>query len=170
MFGKAKDIEAKNAEYRRLFSEARAKWEGAYQNSFKAQEQEACSEFDRRLVEDVAFMHQVLEDNLQDISWPRETLISFEIADTAASAKIDVDLPEIEDMPRRVAKLPDSGYKLNIKELSARAVAELYSRHVHMSDFAYLEKRSPRYQQSKSYALGFKRSTSRPARWRHILS
>ena len=111
---------------------------GRFQNSFKAQEQEACSEFDRRLVEDVAFMHQVLEDNLQDISWPRETLISFEIADTAASAKIDVDLPEIEDMPRRVAKLPDSGYKLNIKELSARAVAELYSRHVHSVGFRVL--------------------------------
>lgn len=94
-----------------------------------------CAEFDSRLRTDVAFMQQVFEDNLLDISWPRETAVSFQASDDGAAISIDVDLPEIEDLPSRVATLPDRGYKLRLKELKTKELQELYLRHVHAIGF-----------------------------------
>jgi hypothetical protein len=102
---------------------------------FEAREQRACEDFDRQLTSDVSFMHQVLEDNLHDIAWPRETIVSFEISSDGTSTDLDVDMPEIEDMPRKTAKLPDRAFKVTIKELSGRAIADLYSQHVHAIGF-----------------------------------
>jgi hypothetical protein len=87
--------------------------------------------FDRLLRTDLEFMQQVLEDNLQDITWPRETLVSFEVRDNGKTVDLDVDLPEIEDLPRRVTSVSERGYKLTLKELKGKALQELYSRHVH---------------------------------------
>jgi hypothetical protein len=44
---------------------------------------------------------------------------------------LDVDLPEIEDLPRRLTSVPERGYKLTTKELKGKALQELYARHVH---------------------------------------
>lgn len=44
---------------------------------------------------------------------------------------LDVDLPEIEDMPRKMTALPERGYKLSFKELKGKALQELYAQHVH---------------------------------------
>jgi len=44
---------------------------------------------------------------------------------------MDVDLPEIEDMPRRTAAVPARGYKVSVKDMSPTQVQRLYMRHVH---------------------------------------
>src|SRR5690606_5178496 len=55
---------------------------------------------------DTAAMERWLEANLQDIAWPRETLVALEIADDGRHILLDVDLPEIEDMPSKLAAVP----------------------------------------------------------------
>lgn len=76
-----------------------------------------------------------LEDNLQDIVWPRETVISFEIIDDGCSVLLDVDLPELEDMPTRTASVPVRGLKLSVKDMSPTAIQKLYMAHVHAVAF-----------------------------------
>lgn len=80
---------------------------------------------------DVAEMERFLEDNFQDIIWPRETNVSFEILDGGAKVVLDVDLPEIENIPHRKAAIPARGYRLLVKELSTTHVQKLYMDHVH---------------------------------------
>lgn len=68
---------------------------------------------------------------LQDISWPRETLVSFEISDAGTDVAIDVDLPELEDLPTKTTSVPERGYKLNVKQIKPKQLNEIYSRLVH---------------------------------------
>jgi Protein of unknown function (DUF4236) len=72
-----------------------------------------------------------LEENLQSIVWPRETMLSTELLDSGKRIFIDVDLPEIEDMPNKTATVPQRGYKLSVKDMSPTQVQRLYMAHVH---------------------------------------
>jgi hypothetical protein len=72
-----------------------------------------------------------LDETLQEIVWPRETSISFDIAEAGKRVMLDVDLPEIEEMPTRNAAVPSRGIKLSVKELSATDVRKLYLEHIH---------------------------------------
>jgi Protein of unknown function (DUF4236) len=130
MLGKRAKIEAENGENARVFALALSSWKRE-KASFDKLEDEESQKFDRRLQTDTDFMQQVLEDNLQDIAWPRETLVSFEVQDAGRSVALDVDLPEIEDLPRKVTTVPERGYKLSVKELKGKALQELYARHVY---------------------------------------
>jgi hypothetical protein len=72
-----------------------------------------------------------LEVVFQSLDWPRETLVSFEVADDGRAVFVDVDLPEIEDLPQRVASLAASGKRLTIKAKSQTTLRLEYARHVH---------------------------------------
>jgi hypothetical protein len=76
-------------------------------------------------------MELVLEESLMDIVWPRETSLSSEIREGGRVVMIDVDLPEIEELPKKTAAVPSRGYKLSIKELPATRHQQLYLRHIH---------------------------------------
>src|SRR3546814_6207473 len=76
-------------------------------------------------------MERWLEENLQDIAWPRETLISLEIAEQGQHIRLDVDLPELEDMPSKIAAVPARGLKLSVKDLPAAQIRKRYMAHVH---------------------------------------
>ncbi|MBN3268748.1 hypothetical protein CUR95_16280 [Bordetella bronchiseptica] len=80
---------------------------------------------------DTIAMERWLESNLQDIAWPRETLVALEIADEGHHVLLDVDLPEIEDMPSKLAAVPTRGLKLSVKELPEAQVRKRYMTHVH---------------------------------------
>lgn len=84
---------------------------------------------------DIASMERFLEESLQDIAWPRETSIDFEINDGGAAVLLNVDLPELEDMPTKLAAVPSRGLKLSVKEMPASKVQKLYSDHVHSVAF-----------------------------------
>lgn len=83
---------------------------------------------------DGAAIEQYFETVLQDIAWPKETLVAFEMPSPGALA-IDVDLPEIEDMPDKTAAVPQRGFKLSVKEMGPTQVQKLYMRHVHAIGF-----------------------------------
>jgi hypothetical protein len=65
------------------------------------------------------------------VEWPRETVVSVEVDYTATGVLIDVDLPEIEDMPDKSATVAARGLKLNIKDRSAAQRRREYVTHVH---------------------------------------
>lgn len=130
LFGKRGQIESSNAELQHSFEGILSRWRSE-KALFEAQQDEERRKFDTRLRADIEFMHQILEETLCAIIWPRETLVSFEVSGGGSSVGIDVDLPEIEDLPRKTARVPEKGYKLSVKELKGKALQNLYSRHVH---------------------------------------
>ncbi len=105
-------------------------WQGAKQQFAVDVEQQ------RQLVEvgiyrDKAAMDSYLEMALQAVEWPRETNVAFDLLDQGRLACLDVDLPEIEDMPKRTASLPQRGMRLSIKDLSPTKVQRMYAAHLH---------------------------------------
>jgi len=83
---------------------------------------------------DIEAIEQYFGAVLQDIAWPKETLVTFEIPKQGILAA-DVDLPEIENMPNKTASVPQRGYKLSVKEMGHTQVQKLYMRHVHAIGF-----------------------------------
>lgn len=79
---------------------------------------------------DLAAVEQYFEAVLQDIAWPQETLVAFDVRPDKTVA-VDVDLPEIGTMPTKTASVPQRGYRLSVKEMSPTQVQKLYMRHVH---------------------------------------
>lgn len=86
---------------------------------------------EKLIYEDLGAMEGFLEENLQDITWPRETDVAFDIRDDGASVMLDVDLPEVEDMPTKLAAVPARGLKLSVKDMTTTKVQRLYAEHVH---------------------------------------
>ncbi|MFJ2993666.1 DUF4236 domain-containing protein [Pandoraea sp. NPDC087047] len=86
---------------------------------------------ERRIYSDIAAMEIWLEEVLSEIQWPRETDVTFEVMEDGRKVALDVDLPEIEDMPNKIAVVPARGMKLSVKELSATKVQKLYMEHIH---------------------------------------
>jgi len=76
-------------------------------------------------------MERALEESFEDIPWPRETNISFDIQDSGKAVALDVDLPEIEDMPTKVASATGRRFEVKFSEASATKTRQLYMRHVH---------------------------------------
>ncbi|MFA6302792.1 MAG: DUF4236 domain-containing protein [Legionella sp.] len=63
---------------------------------------------------DVEAMEKTLENLLNEIQWEKETIISFELNNVGNQLSVDVDLPEIEDIPNKTASVTERGLKLNI--------------------------------------------------------
>lgn len=83
---------------------------------------------------DVEAIEQYIEEVLMEIIWPRETNIDFDVRNNGIVV-LDVDLPEIEEMPSKTATVPQRGYRLSIKDMGATQVQKLYMRHVHAVGF-----------------------------------
>ncbi len=80
---------------------------------------------------DIEFMESLLEEVFNSLTWPRETIVSYDIDDEGEVVWIDVDLPEIEDLPQRVASVAATGRKLNIKNKAKKQLQLEYAKHIH---------------------------------------
>lgn len=127
-------VEAENAAAIADHNRQAAEW-AAKKSKFEAVELDKKRFFEQVKAGDIPSMEQHLEAALQDIVWPRETDVSFALADDGKRIALAVDLPEIEDMPRKTAAVPQRGYRLSIKEMGATQVQKLYMRHVHAVGF-----------------------------------
>jgi hypothetical protein len=76
-------------------------------------------------------MELMLEHTLENVTWPHETNISTELKNDGKVVYIDVDLPEIEDMPSKMAIVSKRGFKLLVNEMTQQQIQKLYMRHVH---------------------------------------
>ncbi|MFZ3481788.1 DUF4236 domain-containing protein [Sphingomonas sp. 3-13AW] len=71
-----------------------------------------------------------LEAALSALTWPRETVISYDHSPDGRIVALDVDLPEIEDMPSQEASINRKALTIRLVDLSSKRVADLYSSHV----------------------------------------
>ena len=92
--------------------------------------QQALSEaFNEDLHSDSEFMSSILENELAQLDWPRETHIDFEISNQ--QVKLDVDLPASDKFPSQEASFNASKKRLLVKDKSATQQRQEYAQHVH---------------------------------------
>lgn len=127
-------IAAENSRNEAVYQTALREWEDS-RNNHHANETARKDMIERVSRGDVAVMEAWLEQVLNDIEWPKETDLSFEFIDFGKRLVIDVDLPEIEEMPNKTASVPQRGLRLSVKEMSATAIQKLYMMHVHAVGF-----------------------------------
>lgn len=127
-------LKRRTAEFNALqeasYSRALAAWADA-KKTFDAECASRRHHLEHGIYSDLEAMETFLDESLSDIAWPRETIVAFDIQDGGKTVLLDVDLPEIEDMPTRLASIPARGMKLSVKEMSATKVQKLYMDHIH---------------------------------------
>lgn len=126
-------VEAKNEVSVAAYERAVAAW----QSQREAHEQR--QESRRRVVDGIKSgelnkMEAALEELLSRLNWPRETLVNFQMS-SASKLLLDVDLPEIEDLPTRSATASAKCDRLLYKDLSETAKRSNYVQHVHSIGF-----------------------------------
>jgi hypothetical protein len=107
--------------------------------AFEDEERQRKELLERGVLSNVEAMETVLEGALQAIQWPEETSVSAEVRQSGELVLLDVDLPEIEDLPTRTANYSGRGFKLSIKEMSTTQKQKLYVEHVHSIGFRIID-------------------------------
>ena len=116
---------------------ARADWEREKQQwyrrkaEFEREEQERQRLFRQAQLGHPAAMSDVFQHRIQALDWPRETLIDYRIENGGRVMFVDVDLPEIENLPRKRAVVPSRGLRLSIRTVSDTRHRRHYARHIH---------------------------------------
>lgn len=80
---------------------------------------------------DLQAIAQPILDRLSALSWPRETSVELDLSEDGRELLLNVDLPEIDDMPTEEWRLDKGSVEIVRKPLSQTAIAQLYARHVH---------------------------------------
>ncbi|XKF16976.1 DUF4236 domain-containing protein [Halomonas sp. BLK-85] len=83
-------------------------------------------------------MEQTLRERLEEIDWPRETAIDFDLGSDVGTIAVDIDLPGEEEMPDRYWTMPAKQVKLTPRKLSDTRQRKLYRDHVHGIAFRVL--------------------------------
>lgn len=122
-------VRDKNTKLTLSHEEETAKWTMAKEEHQNVQS-ELKKEFDWKLRNDVDFMEAILEDAISSLEWPRETLVSYDIRNEGREIHLDIDLPEVEDLPQKVASVAAGGRKLNIKNKAVKTLQLEYLRHI----------------------------------------
>jgi len=128
--GRRSRIRAENEAGRQAWTDSLEQWEA---DRKRHEQDEARREvaLEEGLRSDQEVMENVLEERLSSLAWPRETIVSFELHDEGRSAFLDVDLPEVEDMPDKTASVASRGLKVNIKNKSDTQVRKDYMHFIH---------------------------------------
>ncbi|MGM0700929.1 MAG: DUF4236 domain-containing protein [Pseudomonadota bacterium] len=129
--------EAENRRRQAAFDEAYRDWEWR-----KAEHDAAEFARYRRESEEVwhdrGAMEQTLSQRLEEIDWPRETVIDFDLGQDDRTIAVDIELPAEDEMPDRDWTMPAKQVKLTPKRLSATRQRKLYRDHVHGMAFRVL--------------------------------
>ncbi len=80
-------------------------------------------------------MQIFLEESFQALAWPRETLISYAVTENGTEVMLDVDLPEIEDMPKQQVRVNKKNLQLTYKDISQTQKRKNYFDHIHAIGF-----------------------------------
>ncbi|HBD7468639.1 TPA: DUF4236 domain-containing protein [Legionella pneumophila] len=116
LLGKASIIEQENNQKLSFYEQAIAHWD-----KIQKEEDEAENYFNTIIEQamggDLLAMERVLAYTLSDLKWAKDTQVSYDFKDQS-TLYLDVDLPDLIDMPKKYAEMPSRGYKLLIKERS----------------------------------------------------
>ena len=80
-------------------------------------------------------MQDFLAERLQELFWPRETLVSFEVEYGGKIVYLDVDFPEIEDLPDQQVSVNKTHLKLTYRDISETQKRKNYNTHIHAIGF-----------------------------------
>ena len=127
---KRESIEQENTRANSLYQAELAKWR-LLQQSHDTRELRKKQRAEVGVLSKLDAMEAQLEDNLADITWPRETEVSFEVRLEGDLCVLDVDLPEIEHMPSVEAAITGRGFEVKQKDLSDTKRRRIYMAHVH---------------------------------------
>ncbi|EIX9053464.1 DUF4236 domain-containing protein [Klebsiella oxytoca] len=131
------DVERENTLLKQRYEKQRVAWAEQYANwQFDAQEYNKNSALTAGVAReqfrsDARFFEDCLAEVLSQTEWPRETLVTFEVRPDASMVLLDIDLPEIEDMPDKMYGVNARGTDITEKTMTQKAVRESYARHVH---------------------------------------
>lgn len=119
------------------FEEAYRQWE------WRKAEHDA-AEFSRQQREaegvlvDLKAMQRTLCKCLEEIDWPCETAIDFDLGNDERSIAVDIELPNEADIPDRYWGMPAKQLRLTPRRISATRRRKLYRDYVHGSAFRVL--------------------------------
>lgn len=129
LLGLATSIENENDKKKSLHNQAVTHWD-----IIKKENDEEEEHFNLSLQKansgDLPAMEQVLSYVLSNLKWAKDTQVSFEFKNQVTLA-LDVDLPNLDDMPKKAAELPSRGYKLLIKDRTETQLRKDFSRLIH---------------------------------------
>ena len=123
-------IDEHNAACEQMYAEALRRWLDAKEAHEQA-EANARAVYDRALLGDEASMITLFEERIAEFDWPIPTELSFQFSDKGRMIWLDVDLPEIEDMPTEIASIKSGSSGLSLKQLSETDIRKNYMTHAH---------------------------------------
>ncbi|MBZ0331677.1 DUF4236 domain-containing protein [Halomonas sp. ANAO-440] len=132
-----RQLAMENQRRQATFEEAYRSWE------WRKAEHDA-AEFARQqresegVMQDLDAMAQTLGERLEEIDWPRETAIDFDLGSVVSTIAVDIDLPSEDEMPDRYWTMPAKQVKLTPRKLSDTRQRKLYRDHVHGIAFRVL--------------------------------
>lgn len=115
---------------RQLWAEQYSHWQYDAAQHDK-QMQNIAGDIESRFAVDSGYFESLLTEVLQATEWPRETRVAFQVEPERSAILIEVDCPEIEDMPTTSVRLNVKGTEILEKDISQKAVRERYALHVH---------------------------------------
>jgi hypothetical protein len=131
-FGGRERAEARYQEELATYRAAISEWRAAEENH-RVQQEAARARHQRLKGGDLAAGQELFEDRLGAISWPRETLVSYQMS--GGELQADVDLPEIEDMPSETARALRDEMRVAMRPKKAAELRLEYVTHVHSIGF-----------------------------------
>ncbi|MEM7588058.1 MAG: DUF4236 domain-containing protein, partial [Acidobacteriota bacterium] len=118
----------------RAYEQSRDAW--SQRKAIFDAEQEARREaHEAAMLGDPELMAKSLSIALSELAWPLETNVNFDFLDAGRQVLLDVDLPEIEDVSRVVARVAANGKRILEKRKSQTALRREYAEHVHAIGF-----------------------------------
>ncbi|WP_280553459.1 DUF4236 domain-containing protein [Halomonas sp. 25-S5] len=130
-------LEEENRRSLAAFNEAYRGWESR-KSEHDAMEFTRHQRESEEVWHDLDAMEQTLRERLEEIDWPRETVIDFDLGSDISTIAVDIDLPGEEEMPDRYWTMPAKQVKLTLRELSDTRQRKLYRDHVHGIAFRVL--------------------------------
>ncbi|MEO5366928.1 MAG: hypothetical protein H7831_11370 [Magnetococcus sp. WYHC-3] len=131
-FGEKERAESRYQEKMATFQSALAEWR-AEEANHRYRQEELRKQYLSLSSGDERAMLQRFEDRLAKITWPRETIVTFQ--GNVKSVWVDIDLPEIEDMPQEIAKVLRRYMKVVWIPKSNIDVRRDYMAHIHSIGF-----------------------------------
>lgn len=90
------------------------------------------------MLHDPDAMEKTLRERLEEIDWPRETAIDFDLGSDVSTIAVDIDLPSEDEVPARHWTMPAKQVRLAPRKLSDTRQRKLYRDHVHGIAFRVL--------------------------------
>lgn len=120
---------------RNALQSAKTQWDEG-RTRFDQEEAKRAGAFDALVGQVNEKPEEVLEAVLDQIAWPRETAVSFQV--DGEKVFLDVDLPEIEDMPNAVYSYSKQKGEVVEKPKTETQLRREYARHIHGVGFLLL--------------------------------